>query len=144
MSLSRGVPLISRQLSNCVCVCVCVCVYLHHDNSTVEAEQLEIHVRPGIVANHGNDLITSHPGSKSKKILAQPAERSLSPAMRKPNRPVQPRPPPPLKHSANKSSSGGGTGSPRPSHSLKERVIHLLALKPQKRPDLVARLKKGL
>lgn len=88
----------------------------------------------------------------------QPAER-VSPvpaAIRKPNRP---KPPPPSfsKSAANRpgflqnkpqypqvtSDSKRSKSSSRNTHSLKDRVIHMLALKPHSREHIVTKLKKG-
>ncbi len=91
--------------------------------------------------------------SKSTTLKAPPSmERTTpSPTFRKPAKHV---PPPKSSPAVGKPSvgvAGGGRMSShtkivapvRVSHSLKERVIHFLALKPQKRDEVLVRVKKG-
>ena len=95
---------------------------------------------------------THTPGRKKVKPTLKPpssvSERTTSPTFRH-KQPIKP--PPPKTNPSPKMAPGGARASSHTkitapvkiSHSVRERVIHFLALKPQRREEVLSKIRKG-
>ncbi|KAJ8371574.1 hypothetical protein AAFF_G00307220 [Aldrovandia affinis] len=112
-----------------ITVCATNDSYQKARQSMAQAEE-ETRSRAAIVIKAGG----KRPGKKVQIRKPAPGLSDVAPSRRTP-RPV-------LIASAMKKSAGGGAGGGAQHRPLRERLAHLLALKPYRKPELILRLKK--